>query len=243
MKALLGVPQSGSVCIRFSEPPCSPVTSVTEILAEPSHIVQLLVTPLPHSTHLTLPPTPRAHSTQVTLPPPSRAHFTHPPRSSLSRGPRDHTPTDPYCQYKERFKPNASSTIKHKCDYSDMERLLSQLDQVSESLQRTQRACDALMTRSNSASQFTDSGNGSTLHDSEEGTTEDARIEQLLRAAESAIHQQPPPPPNKGELTCLPLCLSVFSVGPYSPGHCMYVWTVYMCMCIVGAVWLCKEAN
>lgn len=242
MKALVGVPQTSSICIRFAQPPCSVLTSVAEILAEPSHIVQLLATPVPHSTPLTLPPT-----------------------SAVTRRPADHCKAvkrDPYCQYKERFQRpgNATSLIKRKCEYSDMQRLLTQLDEVSDSLQRTQRACDALMSKpraaqhtssdcsaskskprtvsaSDSTSLFTDSGNGSSLNSAEttDGTNDDDKVEELLQVAESAILEQqqtpPPHPPSKGERTW-----SIYTVGwqlVYAWMHCLWM----------RAVDNCKETN
>ena len=204
VKQLLGVPQQTFISIRFSYPPCSPIASVSEILQEPSHIVQLIATPLPHTNPL------------ITLPILQSRSYRQKTDSSRTKK------TDPYCQYKEMFGSSVPALIERKCDFPDMERLLSQLEDVSQSLERTQRACDKLMARKESPAKpavmptpcnkillcASDSGNGHSLaEDQTDGMedielhSEDEKVEKLLKVAETIV-KMPPPPPRKGECHC-----------------------------------------
>ena len=144
MKQLLAVPSSVSICIRFSDPPHSVISSLHTVLQEPAHVVNLTVSPLP------------SISTSGSC---SSANLTT--NSDVTSILPAVDERDPYCRYRDIYRnprrtasgrcnsaPNDSSGfVRQKCDFVEMNRLLSQLAEVSLSLQRTKEECDMIAKR------------------------------------------------------------------------------------------------
>ena len=97
---------------------------------------------------------------------------------------------DPYCRYRERYR--SRDTVRTKCSFAEMNKLLSQLSEVSLRLQRTQEECDEIARRcrrKNAAKNGThvralekqSAGNSKTGAD----YTSDNNVEKLLHIAES----------------------------------------------------------
>lgn len=142
------MPSSVSVYIRFSDPPHSAISSLHTVIQVPSHVVNLTVSPLP-SVH------------------------TSPATQSIAASSTVETTTilqaqderDPYCRYRDMYQnPRrsdhrsmagqrsgasqcSSGFVRQKCDFAEMNRLLSQLAEVSLSLQRTKEECDMIAKR------------------------------------------------------------------------------------------------
>lgn len=148
VKELLAVPSSVSVYIRFSDPPHSAISSLHTVLQVPSHVVNLTVSPLP-SVHS------GPHTQSVATS--STAETTTILQAKDER--------DPYCRYRDMYQnPRrnnhrsvaeqrsgayqcSSGFVRQKCDFAEMNRLLSQLAEVSLSLQRTKEECDMIAKR------------------------------------------------------------------------------------------------
>ena len=118
---------------------------------------------------------------------------------------------DPYCKYRRLFPSRRSCSsaregglVRTKYNFAEMNRLLSQLTDVSLSLQRTQQQCDEIAERcrkkeeqaGNSVSQqkkdnSTENKKGEAVHNGEEagpvvvGVADDSNVEKLLCLAES----------------------------------------------------------
>ena len=199
VRNLLGIAESTSICIRFADSPYATVSDVTAVLHEPNHIVNLIVSVLPR-------PTDSTAEREVSL--------------KLAK---DQDTCDPYCKYRRlyptRRSVNSDSTregglVRTKCNFAEMNRLLSQLADVSLSLQRTQHECDQIAKRcrrkdsvmrssSTSAlskkriiapSQEQHDGSGSLQELETADVVADTNVEKLLSLAESLtqhiIHQQ-----------------------------------------------------
>ena len=201
LKRLLAVQEDTAICIRFSSPPCTVISSMSQILQERSERIDIIVTPLPCA----------APATQ------SRSC-----RTSCTK----QTGRDPYCQYKELFHSNsqpsatgqAPAPIKRKYDFAAMSRLLSELDELSLTLERTQEECDKIAKRCGPAKPSlapspqdktpltaSDSGKGSSgsCEDHTDGlgvSGEDKKVERLLEVAESIAQHLPHA--SRGEGVC-----------------------------------------
>ena len=144
------MPSSVSIYIRFADPPHSAISSLHTVLQVPSHIVNLTVSPLP-SVHTS---------------PPSRSSTTSSTDTTTFLLAKDER--DPYCRYRDMYqKPPrrclsdrrsmagqygdasqcSSGFVRQKCDFAEMNKLLSQLAEVSLSLQRTKEECDMIAKR------------------------------------------------------------------------------------------------
>ena len=101
---------------------------------------------------------------------------------------------DPYCRYRERYR--SRDTVRTKCNFAEMNKLLSQLSEVSLMLQRTQEECDEIARRcrrKNGAKNSTHVGafEKNLAGSSNNGTdyTADANVEKLLHIAESLTNR------------------------------------------------------
>lgn len=197
VKNLLGVAEGTSICIRFADSPFATVSDVAAVLQEPNHIVNLIVSVLPRPTNDTA-----EHEVPLN---PAKEQDT----------------CDPYCKYRRlypaRRSVNNDSTregglVRTKCNFAEMNKLLSQLADVSLSLQRTQHECDEIAKRCRRKDQMRSSSTGALSskrvdphqeqHDGAVSLQElatvdvvtDANVEKLLGLAESLtqriIHQQ-----------------------------------------------------
>lgn len=97
---------------------------------------------------------------------------------------------DPYCRYRERYR--SQGTVRTKCSFAEMNKLLSQLSEVSLRLQRTQEECDEIARRcrrKNAAKNGTHVGASEKQRagNSTPGAdyTADSNVEKLLHIAES----------------------------------------------------------
>ena len=146
------MPSSVSVCIRFADPPHSAISSLHTVLQVPAHIVNLTVSPLPASLHTAGPSQSLAYTTQVS---------TDTTTFLQAKDERD-----PYCRYRDMYQnprrsnhrsmagqrtsgasQRSSGFVRQKCDFAEMNKLLSQLTEVSLSLQRTKEECDMIAKR------------------------------------------------------------------------------------------------
>jgi len=177
VKQLLAVPVEKSLCVRFADPPCTPVTSLAHILQEPRQIVNLIVSPVPLSCTTTA-----AIDSTV-------------PVDQIDG-------SNPYSQYNKMFNPKGKAKglnlIKPKCDFADMERLLNQLEEVNDCLERTRQACDKMAAKCSRSTQSSKASNdASPVHNEEHCTGEalrasndtddDQKVEKLLKIAETMI--------------------------------------------------------
>ena len=143
-KELLAVPSSVSVCIRFSDPPHSPISSLHTVLHVPAHVVNLTVSPLP------TPSVPCSSASPATI------------GGDVTTFLQVRDERDPYCRYRDIYHnpqrtvvagrhsnaPRGSGGfVRQKCDFAEMNKLLSQLAEVSLSLERTREECDMIARR------------------------------------------------------------------------------------------------
>lgn len=139
VKELLAVPSSVSICIRFSDPPHSSISSLHTVLQIPTHTVNLTVSPL---SSMSAPCSIARSSTN----------------SDVTTFLQTKDCRDPYCQYRDMYR-NPQKTaagrrssasrdsdgfVRQKYDFAEMNRLLSQLTEVSLSLERTREECDMI---------------------------------------------------------------------------------------------------
>ena len=126
MKHLLAVPSTISVCICFADTPHTPVSSLSTLLEQPSHLLDLTVSPLPSTS----------------------SNFT--PAQAFEKQEFSFRDTrDPYCRYREMYRHSGSrhepnGLVRQRCNFAEMNRLFSQLTEVSLSLQRTQDECERI---------------------------------------------------------------------------------------------------
>lgn len=132
-KQLLGIPRHTTICMRFADPPHETIGSLSALLRQPSHLINLVVQPI---------------HTRITssLSQDSTAEFSG--VGIISARERK----DPYYAFLEKFckdktKCKRSGSIRDKCDFAEMNRLASQLNEVSICLQRTQQECELIEKR------------------------------------------------------------------------------------------------
>lgn len=201
MKELLAVPSSVSVCIRFSDPPHSPISSLHTILQVPAHMVDLTVSPLP------------SMSVHCTTSNPATISNDDVPSFLQVKDERD-----PYCRYRDTYHKSRRTVVagghssaskgtggfvRQKCDFAEMNKLLSQLAEVSLSLERTREECDMIARRCSKRSRRKsghprdqDEADGSRDYvqgggertASEEAS--DQKVEDLIHLAESIVKEQ-----------------------------------------------------
>lgn len=126
-KQLLGIPRDTTICMRFADPPHETVGSLSALLHQPSHLVNLVVQPIHTRITSSLSQDESIDFGAATM------------VSSLER-------KDPYCVFREKYckgktKCKRSGSVRDKYDSAEMNRLASQLADVSTCLQRTQREC------------------------------------------------------------------------------------------------------
>ncbi len=205
------MPTSLSIYIRFADPPHSTISSLHTVLQVPSHVVNLTVSPLPCSVHTSPPSHQSLHTTTGT-------------DTTAFLQAKDER--DPYCRYRDLYQkpPRKNSSdrrsmagqhsdasrcssgfVRQKCDFAEMNRLLSQLAEVSLSLQRTKEECDMIAKRcppKPKESTQKRKCNGSCMEEGDRGTlkedmvvvreleseeerAEDKKVEELIHMAHS----------------------------------------------------------
>lgn len=143
-----------SVCL--SDPPYTAINDLVDVFRQPSHIVSLTLSPLPDLAATT---DQRKKTSK---------NCNRQPLSGLDKL----SPSPPSTPQAKR-RPRMSGR--------EMDRLLSQLDEVSQSLQRTQTHCEAIARRCK--------GRGSEPSETTDGSSDDLRVERLLKVAESLTSQ------------------------------------------------------
>ena len=155
-----------SVCL--SEPPNTAINDLVDVFRQPSHVVSLTLSPLPRE----------VEEEEVERRKSSRA-------VSMDFRGWQHTSG---ALREQRRGPVASpqASRRPKLSGKEMDKLLAQLDEVSQSLERTQTQCEAIARRCE--------GRARQLSEDTDDASDDSRVERLLRVAENLtaqiIHQQ-----------------------------------------------------
>lgn len=144
-----------SVCL--SDPPHTAINDLVDVFRQPSHIVSLTLSPLATTT-----------DREVQRRKNTSKNCSRQPLSGLNK----HSPSPPSTPQAKR---------RPKMSDREMDRLLSQLDEVSQSLQRTQTHCEAIARRYKG--RVTEPSEGT------DGSSDDLRVERLLKVAESLTSQ------------------------------------------------------
>ena len=204
VKQLLAVPSSVSICIRFSDPPHSVISSLHTVLQVPAHVVNLTVSPLPSMSTSSSSASLMAGNSDIT-------NYLQPEDER-----------DPYCRYRDTYQnpgrmaagrhgnvsKGSSGFVRQKCDFAEMNRLLSQLAEVSLSLQQTKEECDMIAKRCPPKSSDGPQRKVSSVADEVDGLgargvlceraaveTSDKEVEKLIHLAQSitqGVMEQPP---------------------------------------------------
>ena len=156
-----------SVCL--SEPPNTAINDLVDVFRQPSHVVSLTLSPLQHEVEDEGELEGRQNSRGTTRDCCGWQHMSSTQRRAPAASPQ--------------------TSRRPKLSGKEMDKLLGQLDEVSQSLERTQTQCEAIARRcegrarqQRSSSEDTDDAN------------DDSRVERLLRVAENLtaqiIHQQ-----------------------------------------------------
>ena len=201
-KRLLGVCEASAVSVSLSEPPHTSVADLGDVFRQPSHIVSLTLSALPGE------PEEREKSEAVR----SCCGWPQEPTavpSGLYQPPRPSPFSSP--QARRRTTPG---TTQGGCQgKKEMERLLAGLDEVSQTLERTQSRCEAIARRCEAVQREREEPD-CRLEEEEE----DSRVERLLRVAESLTarlisHQQqrrsPTPTATASGELCVCVCVCV----------------------------------
>ena len=118
MRQLLGIQRDLSICIRFAAPPQETVGNMSVLFQEPSNVINLVVHPIGYCKTAPNSPT-------FSIPTPSL---------QISEG------KDPYCVFRERYcNGKRDGSVKAKYDFTEMNRLISKLDELNIYLHRTQQ--------------------------------------------------------------------------------------------------------
>lgn len=133
-KQLLGIPRDTSICMRVADPPHETVGSLSTLLHQPSHLVNLVVQPI--------------HSRIMSSSGSQDAAANLSGAATITSRERK----DPYCVFREKYckglaKCKRSGSIRDKCDFVEMNRLISRLSEVSICLKRTQQECELIEKR------------------------------------------------------------------------------------------------
>lgn len=157
-KELLGITRDTPICARFADPPHETVGSLSTLLRQPNHLLSLLVQPL------------QCRKTTTTSSSSDPAHHHHHHHQTAPCGVSSASAVaarvtkdgrDPYCVFREsychgsggmtgsarRSGHKVAPVIREKCDFAEMNRLLSQLAEVSAYLQHTRLQCELIERR------------------------------------------------------------------------------------------------
>ena len=150
--------------VRLSEPPHTAISDVADIFRQPSHIVSLTLSPLPDATL-------------------DGEEERSPRRALRDRQRRECVEQQQQLAYPQ---PPASQTRRRaKCSGKEMERLLSQLHDVSQCLERTQHECEEIARR---CGERREEGR-KREREQPDYAAEDSRVERLLQVAEGLTAQ------------------------------------------------------
>ena len=166
------------VSVSLSEPPHSAVSDLADVFRQPSHIVSLTLSPLPHESELEREADRRKNERQAAAagraccsysPTPAASGLYQPARASPLSSP----------QARRRANKNPGEGRR------EMDRLLVQLDEVGQSLERTQSRCEDIARRCEGIRAAGEEGGC----DEPDWASDDQRVERLLRVAESLTAQ------------------------------------------------------
>lgn len=163
--------------VRLSEPPHTAISDVADIFRQPSHIVSLTLSPLPDAS--------------------LDGEEERSPRRVL----RDRQRRECVEQQQPHPQlPASQARRKVKCSGKEMEKLLSQLNDVSQCLERTQHECEEIARR---CGERREEGR-KREREGPDYAAEDSRVERLLQVAEGLTaqiilrqQQKSPSPPGK----------------------------------------------
>ena len=204
----------------LSEPPHTAICDLANIFRQPSHIVSLTLFSLPNETeeedeHRTCSRSATTAEGRVCY------NWQQGQPTSLPSGlynpPRRVSPSSPYSspQTQRRHNGKVYNSL-------EMDKLLTQLDEVSQSLERTQSRCEAIARRCGNKtrenSEHSAEGGGGEETDC---TDEDSRVEHLLQVAETLTsqiikqqmkkqnHSRSSPKPGRFVLVCVCVCFNL----------------------------------
>lgn len=214
-KSLLGVCESLPVSVSLSEPPHSTVADLADVFRQPSHIVSLTLSPLPHESELEREADRRKNDRPASSTAAGRncctSHGPTPTASGLYQPPRPSPLSSPQARRRARTPGE---------DRREMNRLLAGLDEVSQTLERTQSRCDDIARRCESGGQARSAGEEET-----DWASDDQRVERLLRVAESLtaqimVQQRRSPTPSattSSEFSGVCVCIATWLLCSNSP--------------------------
>ena len=181
LRDLLGIQATEAISVRFAYPPYDAISALSAILQEPNHVVQLVVSKLPNA---------------------SSTNHIWVDSKKTAEVKNNHT-ADPYC----RLRKTHPNTVRTKCNLEEMNKLFSQLTEVSLSLQRTQQECDQIARRCRLTEQTDTTTTTTTPVVCPQQSKcmvfdDDSKIERLITAAES-ITQHAAKNSSKNPGTCV----------------------------------------
>ena len=136
IKQLLGIHRDTAICTRFADPPHETVGSISTLFHQSNHLIDLIVQPI----HCRITANPTQIITNLSRPREAMA-------ASVQVGGKD-----PYCAFRERYHNDSKSRyqpslVRDRCNFAEMNRLISQLADVSICLNRTQHECELIEKR------------------------------------------------------------------------------------------------
>lgn len=174
------------VSVSFSEPPFSAVSDLGEVFRQPSHIVSLTLSPLPHESELERQADCRKDARIAAI------AASSPTSQSWSQQQPSATPSGLYTPPSSRLSPLSSPLTRRRRaktpgeERREMDKLLAGLDEVSQSLERTQSRCADIARRCPGPKPASRATGGEEELD---WGGDDARVERLLRVAENLTVQ------------------------------------------------------
>lgn len=130
IKQLLGIHRDTAICMRFADPPHETVGSISTLFHQSNHLIDLIVQPI--------------HCRITACPPQITTNLSSPKEAmTASVGGKD-----PYCAFREKYYNSKSRhLVREKCNFAEMNRLISQLADVSICLKHTQQECELIEKR------------------------------------------------------------------------------------------------
>lgn len=159
--------------MRFEDPPYETVGSISSLLHQPSHLINLVVQPIQCKTTSNLDRD--ACIAATSLPWTAAVQVTKEGR-------------DPYCIFRENYC-NTESTLKRsasvrqKCNFAEMNKLVSQLAEVSICLQRTRQECELIEKRCCSKEKSKEADSSSALCDGGGGASFDKTVKHSVSSS------------------------------------------------------------
>ena len=224
-KSLLGVCETSVVSVCLSDPPHTAVSDLADVFRQPSHIVSLTLTPL------------HGRAEEMEMRNGSRAgdsgrNWDHHQQSLLAAPSGLYQPPRP--------SPLSSPGTKRrsaKLSGKEMDKLLAALEEVSQSLERTQTQCAAIARRCEEREREQAASGG----EDTDYASDDTRVERLLKVADNLTthiinhQQQQSPRRSPTPATTGLLCAFLRCVHAFVYIHA-FVYEVYTCECVCWCV-------